>query len=121
MLDHVCIPEGDYLVVNCVTRRKLQTPGNAEDHKRQETPAINPLGCELCGLEPLSVRAMIVEHGVKAWRALALIPRSSSLAPVHAHVAPTPLQGEGFLLGLFSHHLYMSAAEHVFASSSREL
>ena len=26
----------------CVTRRKLQTPGTAEEHKRQETPAINP-------------------------------------------------------------------------------
>ena len=31
----------------CVTRRKLQTPGNAEEHKRQETPTIN-LG--VCGL-----------------------------------------------------------------------
>ena len=29
---------------NCVTRRKLQTPGNAEEHKRQETPTINPIG-----------------------------------------------------------------------------
>ena len=28
----------------CVTRRKLQTPGNAEEHKRQETPTINPVG-----------------------------------------------------------------------------
>ena len=28
----------------CVTRRKLQTPGNAEEHKRQETPTINPIG-----------------------------------------------------------------------------
>ena len=27
-----------------VTRRKLQTPGNAEEHKRQETPTINPIG-----------------------------------------------------------------------------
>ena len=27
-----------------VTRRKLQTPGNAEEHKRQETPTINPMG-----------------------------------------------------------------------------
>ena len=25
-----------------VTRRKLQTPGTAEEHKRQETPTINP-------------------------------------------------------------------------------
>ena len=25
-----------------VTRRKLQTPGNAEEHKRQETPTISP-------------------------------------------------------------------------------
>ena len=29
---------------DCVTRRKLQTPGNAEEHKRQETPTINPIG-----------------------------------------------------------------------------
>ena len=28
----------------CVTRRKLQTPGNAEEYKRQETPTINPIG-----------------------------------------------------------------------------
>ena len=28
----------------CYTRRKLQTPGNAEGHKRQETPTINPIG-----------------------------------------------------------------------------
>ena len=29
----------------CVTRRKLQTPGNAEEHKKkQETPTINPIG-----------------------------------------------------------------------------
>ena len=28
----------------CVTRRNLQTPGNAEEHKRQETPTINPIG-----------------------------------------------------------------------------
>ena len=27
-----------------VTRRNLQTPGNAEEHKRQETPTINPIG-----------------------------------------------------------------------------
>ena len=27
-----------------VTRRKLQTPGNAEEHKRQETPTTNPIG-----------------------------------------------------------------------------
>ena len=27
-----------------VTRRKLQTPGIAEEHKRQETPTINPIG-----------------------------------------------------------------------------
>ena len=27
-----------------VTRRKLQTPGNAEEHKRQEAPTINPIG-----------------------------------------------------------------------------
>ena len=27
-----------------VTRRKLQTPGNAEEHKRQEIPKINPIG-----------------------------------------------------------------------------
>ena len=27
-----------------VTRRKLRTPGNAEEHKRQETPTINPIG-----------------------------------------------------------------------------
>ena len=26
----------------CVTRRKLQTPGTAEEHKRQETPTTNP-------------------------------------------------------------------------------
>ena len=26
----------------CVTRRKLQTPGTAEEHKRQETPTVNP-------------------------------------------------------------------------------
>ena len=25
-----------------VTRRKLQTPGNADEHKRQQTPTINP-------------------------------------------------------------------------------
>ena len=29
---------------DCATRRKLQTPGNAEEHKRQETPTINPIG-----------------------------------------------------------------------------
>ena len=28
----------------CVTRRKLQTPGNGEEHKRQGTPTINPIG-----------------------------------------------------------------------------
>ena len=28
----------------CVTRRKLQTPGIAEEHKIQETPTINPIG-----------------------------------------------------------------------------
>ena len=28
----------------CVTRRKLQTPGNAEEHRRHETPTINPIG-----------------------------------------------------------------------------
>ena len=27
---------------NCVTRRKLQTPGSAEEPKRQETPTKNP-------------------------------------------------------------------------------
>ena len=27
----------------CVTRRKLQSPGSAEDHKKQETPTINPI------------------------------------------------------------------------------
>ena len=27
-----------------VTRGKLQAPGNAEEHKRQETPTINPIG-----------------------------------------------------------------------------
>ena len=27
-----------------VTRRKLQTPGNAEEHKKQETPTVNPIG-----------------------------------------------------------------------------
>ena len=26
-----------------VTRRKLQTPGTAEEHKRRETPTINPI------------------------------------------------------------------------------
>ena len=26
----------------CVTRRKLQTPGPAEEYKRQETPTIDP-------------------------------------------------------------------------------
>ena len=26
-----------------VTRRKLKTPGTAEEHKRQETPTINPI------------------------------------------------------------------------------
>ena len=30
--------------INGVTRRKLQTPGIAEEHKRQETPTINPIG-----------------------------------------------------------------------------
>ena len=25
-------------------RRKLQTPGNAVEHKKQETPTINPIG-----------------------------------------------------------------------------
>ena len=28
----------------CVTRRQLQTPGTAEEHKRQGTPTINPIG-----------------------------------------------------------------------------
>ena len=28
----------------CVTRRKLQTRGNAEEHKKQEAPTINPIG-----------------------------------------------------------------------------
>ena len=34
------------VVRECVTRRKLQTPGNAEEHKKkkQETPTINPIG-----------------------------------------------------------------------------
>ena len=27
-----------------VTQRKLQTPGNAEEHRRQEAPTINPIG-----------------------------------------------------------------------------
>ena len=27
-----------------LTRRKLQTPGTAQEHKRQETPTINPIG-----------------------------------------------------------------------------
>ena len=31
------------LIPGCVTRRKLQTPGNAEEHKRQETPTISPI------------------------------------------------------------------------------
>ena len=26
----------------CVTRRKLQTPGTAEEHQRQDTPTISP-------------------------------------------------------------------------------
>ena len=30
--------------IHSVTRRKLQTPGIAEEHKRQETPTINPIG-----------------------------------------------------------------------------
>ena len=29
----------------CVTRTKLQTPGNAEEHKRQETPTSIPAVC----------------------------------------------------------------------------
>ena len=34
-----------HCLLQCVvTRRKLQTPGNAEEHKRQETPTINPIG-----------------------------------------------------------------------------
>ena len=37
-------PESGAAAVLCVTRRKLQTPGNAEEHKRQETPTINPIG-----------------------------------------------------------------------------
>ena len=32
------------VVPGCVTRRKLQTPGNAEEHRRQETPTIRFLG-----------------------------------------------------------------------------
>ena len=33
------------LCQSSVTRRKLQTPGNAEEHqKKQETPTINPIG-----------------------------------------------------------------------------
>ena len=35
---------GGWMRVEGVTRRKLQTPGNAEEHKRQETPTINPIG-----------------------------------------------------------------------------
>ena len=27
----------------CVIRRKLKTPGTAEEHKRQEKPTINPI------------------------------------------------------------------------------
>ena len=29
-------------IIRSVTRRKLQTPGTAEEHNRQETPTINP-------------------------------------------------------------------------------
>ena len=39
----------------CVTRRKLQTPGTAEEHKRQEAPTINPIDPTdtqgMCGVE----------------------------------------------------------------------
>ena len=33
-----------YFTVMSVTQRKLQTPGNAEEHKKQEIPTINPIG-----------------------------------------------------------------------------
>ena len=36
--------EDHVIQVLSVTRRKLPTPGNAEEHKRQETPTINPIG-----------------------------------------------------------------------------
>ena len=41
---HLDVRRGLSMVCSaCVTRRKLQTPGNAEEHKRKETPTINPI------------------------------------------------------------------------------
>ena len=44
--DRVVVSFSEPLRVNgcSVTRRKLETPGNAEEHTRQETPTINPIG-----------------------------------------------------------------------------
>ena len=39
--DHSVMEVGITRPWSCVTRRKLQTPGNAEEHKRQETPTRN--------------------------------------------------------------------------------
>ena len=38
----MCYTENPEWVKKCVTQRKVQTPGTAEEHKRQETPTINP-------------------------------------------------------------------------------
>ena len=39
MIPHHCImTPRNFVSCWVVTRRKLQTPGNAEEHKRQETP-----------------------------------------------------------------------------------
>ena len=41
---HLDVRRGLSMVCSaCVTRRKLQTPGNAEEHNRKETPTINPI------------------------------------------------------------------------------
>ena len=36
-------PHTPFSAVTCGTRRKLQTPGTAEEQQRQETPTINPI------------------------------------------------------------------------------
>ena len=85
-----------YVIVDCrahcVTRRKLQTPGTAEEHKRQETPTINPNDrhpAHLADQAPGTIERAAQESRRITPTSTAAVHASSSATTRHHYLHPT--------------------------------
>ena len=78
--------------IACFTRRKLQMPGTAEEHKRQETPTINPNNSQQTDLTHLGPGT--IERAAQETRHITLtsttaVHTSSTATTRHHYLHPT--------------------------------